>query len=362
MKLITLVFLLLASTAQAGNVKDYGAVCNRTNDDTVAIQSAITAAQSTQGTVEFPAGQPCFISGPLYVTGGLNITGEGRQTGGLIWTSKTLTALIINTDQMVNISKLQMLAPMDATAGGMISITGPNYNAFSTIKDSYFVGGYSQIVTYAAFAWIFDGNYHAQYVSTGVIVRNTYNADWGDSTIVNSTMSSGGVNATAIIQSSSGGLRILNNKLLGGQYAYRLWFGGNELTSDLLIQGNSIENQSVAALRFGTSNNGALMGNFVISNNQFMSQPIAIAMDDSHRFMTRIVISGNSISAVGTFGITLTNVDDFLVTGNQISGVLGAINGINIGSNSQNGRISGNTTRGFTTGISNGSTTTYVTN
>jgi hypothetical protein len=350
------ILLLFPSIAFAANVKDYGAICDGINDDTAAIQTTI----DENNLIEFPAGK-CFISNTLKINKSVVLRGVSRQLSGLKWTDISMNGVEIITNAQVQIQQMAFHASLNAVAGNSVHITGDTVNAFSTIKDCMFVGGWNQFYTTAAYAWILDGNYHYGYVNAGIVVRNTFNADWGDSTIVNSVMSGGGPNSTSIYQISSGGLRIVNNKLLGGAYAYRWQFNGNEVTSDLIISNNSIENQTVAAMRFGT-NTSISFANIVIDGNQFMNQPIVIAMDSANRFMSRVVINDNSMSVVSQYGIILTNVEDFVVSDNQITGINGSFNGIAIGANSQNGRVDGNRTKGFATGIVNNSLSTTVSN
>ena len=79
--------ITLSSQAEAAkshvmNASDSGAECNGTNDDTSAIQSAITAASSTPGSsLELPAGV-CVITSTLVAVlasdNALNIEGQGR--------------------------------------------------------------------------------------------------------------------------------------------------------------------------------------------------------------------------------------------------------------------------------------------
>jgi hypothetical protein len=338
-------------------VTDYGACCDGVTDDTAAIQATIDA----NDLIEFPVGT-CLISSPLTINKPVVIQGVGRFLSTIKYTNTTMNGLVINTNVGVDIKDIGFSAPLNATAGDIIHLTGPVSNYFSTFKNTVFNGGWNQINTESAYAWTLDGSYHYGYVNTGVTVRNTHNADWGDSTITNSVMSGGGVNSTSVYQVSSGGLRVTNNKFLGGAYAYRLYFANGEQTCDLIYTGNSVENQTVAAMRFGALNNGATFYNIVINSNQFSNQPIVIAMDHATRFMTRIVIVGNSMSVVLQYGIILTNVEDFVVGNNQITAADGAVIGISVGASSQNGKVTGNRTKGFTTGISNSSASTVVIN
>lgn len=352
--------LMLSTSLHAENVKDFGAFCDGVADDTASIQSAINATMLNGGVLNFDAGT-CMISSTLFITNGISIKGEGRQATKIKWLSKSLNGLSINTDRMVNISDIGFNAPLDSTSGDMITITGATANSFSTIKNSTFIGGFNQLKTLSAYAFVMDSNYHYGYTNSAAHISNVYNPDWGDSTIVNSTFSGGGASSSSIIQKSSGGLRVVNNKFLGGAYAYRLWLSNNELTSDFIFNSNSVENQTIAALSFGTSNNGALFANIVINGNQFMNQPSVILMNSEHKFMSRVVISNNSMSVVSMYGIIISSVDDFVISDNQIQGHA-ALNAITINANSLNGRVSSNLIGNFNTPISNASPSTIVTN
>jgi Pectate lyase superfamily protein len=358
-KLFTAIVALVSFSVHAANVKDYGALCNGITDDTQAIQATINANQL----IEFPIGR-CLITSPLTVNKAVVIQGVSRQLSFLMWTS-SISGLMINTADSVDIRRMGFQAPLNATSGNSIQLTAPStkVNSLSSIKDSAFIGGWNQVYTEAAYVWVLDGNYHYGYVNTGVTVSNTFNGDFGDSTIVNSVMSGGGPSSTSIYQTSSGGLRIINNKLLGGAYAYRLIYNSNQTTGDFIFTSNSVENQTSYALSFATATGTSVpFANIVINDNQFMNQPIVIGMDSGTRFMSRMVINDNSMSVVKNYGIILTNVEDFIVANNQITAAPSAINGIAIGTASQNGKVNGNRTKGFAVGIVNSSASTVVVN
>jgi polygalacturonase len=353
-----LIILLFPSIAFAANVTDYGAVCDGVTDDTVAIQAAVNA--TGPGVLELPTGA-CAISSTIHITSGMTLKGQGRQSSFIQMTSPTMNGFAVDSDNGVSFLDLAIFAP-DATSGAMITFSGvTRANALSRFVNCSFIKGYNQIVTTAAYIWIADGNYHYGYKNSAFIVQNTNDVDDGDSTISNSTFSGGDSNSVTIIQYSSGGLRVVNNKLLGGAGAYKLNLAAGAITSDLIFVGNSVENQTAFALQFSSAGGGTF-ANIVINSNQFMNQPIVVAMNSNTRFMSRIVINDNSMSVVAQYGIILTNVEDFVVSDNQISGINGAVSGIAIGANSQNGKIGGNRTKAFTYGISNSSSSTTVTN
>jgi hypothetical protein len=360
-RLLSVLLLAFSVNAPGAELSAYGAVCDGSNDDTVAIQAAINDVQSQRGVLDWPVGF-CKISATLNISDAITIRGKGRQSSGIRWTDDALTGISIKTDRGVVIERMQFSAPMTATNGAMIKVEGDTAaNVLSIFRDNTFIGGFNQIQTVSAYIWTIDTNYHYGYQNTAVIVQNTFNVDYGDSSIQNSIFSGGGPLSTSILQYSSGGLRVTNSKLLGGLNAYRLYLSAGAVTSDLIFVGNSVENQIGTALQFGTAGGNATFANIVITDNQFMNQPIVIGMDSPTRFMSRMTINDNSMSVVARYGIIGTNIEDFIISDNQISGIAGALNGIAIGSNSQNGRVSANRTKAFATGIVNNSVSVNVT-
>ena len=130
----------------------------------------------------------------------------------------------------------------------------------------------------------------------GIQFANDTAPDEGDSTIVNSVFMNGlGASSGAgysVLQRSSGGMRLLNNKFTGGNIAYLLkmdYFDPSVIrwamdlsnpcgTAIFLCQGNSFEAQYTASIYFGrTAKDGQYKGNLTvvnISNNEFAGTTI----------------------------------------------------------------------------------------
>ena len=131
---------------QVYDVRDYGARCNGSSDDTQAIQAAINAAP--QGAIVFfPTGY-CLVSSPLSVTKGLHFRGSGRHTVISTLNSSNASIFVVNTDESVQFEDMTLGGPETATTGALIWITGPGYygNSASFIKNVRFWGGTSHIV------------------------------------------------------------------------------------------------------------------------------------------------------------------------------------------------------------------------
>ncbi|MGY3392927.1 hypothetical protein ACVWW6_005518 [Bradyrhizobium sp. USDA 3311] len=335
----------LDTSSGRASVQWFGAVGNNIADDTAAIQAALTALQGTGATVFFPRGT-YKISGALVITGTIRLVGETRFGTSITWTSTTLFALNINTAQQVFIERMTFSGPAAATTGNIITLDGPGPvgNSFSYIRDCQFVQGYNHIVTSSAADWTIENCIFSEYVGYGTYVSDVVLNDAGDSFIGFCTYSSSQATATAIEQVSSGGLKIENNKILGGLYGYKL-----DLTStgpstvDLLMVGNSIENQISAAISLNRPAGALQFGSVVIDGNQIggAGSPVStswvgIATDNNAGWLSRLIISDNIIFLpVGTgspnfAGISIGSPSSFIVSGNQIIACPNA-GGVNLG-------------------------------
>lgn len=84
--------------SSAYDVRAYGAACDGSTDDHVAIQAALTAANSAGGTLYFPAGKNCVYNSatPLNIQNGTTVYGVGATlTGG---GSTTDAFVFVNTN------------------------------------------------------------------------------------------------------------------------------------------------------------------------------------------------------------------------------------------------------------------------
>jgi hypothetical protein len=105
------------------NIRDFGAKCDGSTDDTVAIQAAITQAEAIHGTVLIPASgtKGCVVSDAggapvLSVVGGINIVGQGWSTNGSL-----------NGGGAIQGSFL-LIKSSTATTSTIISVTPPSVN------------------------------------------------------------------------------------------------------------------------------------------------------------------------------------------------------------------------------------------
>lgn len=113
------------STSDAFNVVAYGAKCDGTTDDTVAIQAAISAASVAGGSVTFPEGICNFTS--LTITAiGVSLKGQGMQATFLHNTAANSDAITFLGTSPTNIglagvSNLTLSGPSSGTGRGLVT-------------------------------------------------------------------------------------------------------------------------------------------------------------------------------------------------------------------------------------------------
>lgn len=342
------------------SVKDFGAIGNGSTDDTTAIQTAITAVQGTSVALHFPSGT-YKVSSTLNVTGALSIIGESRYGTSFIWTSTTLNVLSIASDSQFTCEKTIFNGPLLGTAGNIISLNGSaTQNIGSIFRDCAFSGGYNHIATGTASDWSIENCLFSNYISYGLYVSDTYNPDAGDSYVgAGSTFSTTTNTAIGIFQQSSGGLKIEGNKIVGGAYGYQLQLATvAPSTIDLILVGNSIENQATANVLLSRPAGALTFGNVVIVGNQLSNSPIGIQTDSNAGWLSRINITGNQITLPSVNGtcIGLGSPSYFLVDGNELYGQSGTTYGIAIGAGATYGKIGVNGYHNLSNNISNGAT------
>lgn len=126
-----------ATATQSGvnNVRDFGAVCNDANDDSVAIQAALTAVPSTGGIVFIPG--RCAHSATLTPNAETLIVGTGKTSSRLRFTSTTASAIQINaaSKTRVQIRDLWLRVNGNDQIAFEASDT-PEFTIWSTLFDS----------------------------------------------------------------------------------------------------------------------------------------------------------------------------------------------------------------------------------
>jgi len=350
--------------ADVVNVLDFGAVGNGIADDTAAIQSAINYAQSSNiKSVYFPAGT-YFVSSTINITSSLTVFGDGRFNTYITWNNATLGVFNVNSFWGITVDNIGFKTNQTPTSGYVFQISNgiSGMNNFSVFRNLYFEYSWIAIKTVSAETLSIDTCYFYGHQFAGVVIQNINTPDAGDSTIVDCVFSGAGSNASGIVQYSSGGLKILGTKILGGLGGYHQILGSEGSTSDLVIVGNSIEGQTNFAILLERASNSNVFSNVLISSNQIalVSNPNTsgiVLSNNSTQYLDNVNISSNIITiGIGTsYGIVLGAVIGGVVNSNYIRGGIeyGASNsiGISITSNSVNTALSGNVFYNCTTNI-----------
>lgn len=347
-------------------------------NDAAVFQAALTEISATTQTLYIKGNTNLALGNATFtLNSSINIIGLGKRGSSTIsWTGTAGTLFNIATAASVHFEDIQFLGPhtgagtlmspyvSTSTAGAIISLSGSAgvANSFSSFRKCSFVFGYNAIDLQSAYTVDIDGCYFSGFANMGVNVSNTINEDAGDSTIQGCTFGNSANALACIHQTSSGGLRVINNKMNTAQFGYKLQLAGSVGTSDLVIVGNSIENAGEAGIGlFRTPGQTATFNNIVISSNQIALCQNGILMNSSEVFYSIAGLTGNVLSAINAYGIILDNASDVTILGNVIAGNSGAITGININSAVEGAVISSNKITGFGTPIVNLSTKGVVT-
>jgi hypothetical protein len=315
------------------SVKDFGAVGDGVTNDTASMQ----AAHNTGRFVYYPAGTYRFTS--ITITSG-GIIGEGPSITNLNCVDNSSTAAIKYVGTYTTLAGgLVANVPLFRwftlngnnlkSSGAGLQFDPPSgetsYANIDNVNISYFPTGIDFV---NASLWKIIGCTFSGHTSSGVVVDNVRDNDAGDSVIMGCAFVTSETTATHILQKSSGGLKIIGNKLLGAGNGYALRYTGTANTSNLIISGNSIENFSSNAIAFEKISAGLTSFlNVVIADNQIsvaLASPTAFLIaTDSNSWLQNMTITGNVLQLPGvtnSYGIALSSVTCLTIEGNNFRG------------------------------------------
>lgn len=340
------------------NVKSYGALGDNSNNDTAAMQDA----HDTGNVIYYPAGRYKFSSISMSSGG---IIGDGPRTK-LICTATSGDH--INVKPALGAQSFE--APMfkDFTAdqeigdcyGGSYFCINPTGNEMQRI---YFGNvtiwnSYRAIYMGNAASWNITDCRIQNYHDCGIHIHNNFCVDSGDSAITGTLIGNGRVAGVGIFQSSSGGLRLVSNKINVGNYGYLMQLTENTSTSILNMIGNSIENQSISAIAFNIPSTSVFYYINIVGNELAIC-PYSIMFNTlpSGAVLSGINIANNSMQASTACVQIGSGVSDFIMCGNNMRGTG---YGLIVDTGALNGRVYGNLIQTSNTPITNNGSNVIV--
>ena len=345
------------------DVREWGAKGDGSTDNT----SAMNAAHATGAVILYPAGTWNFTTLNSIAQGG--IVGLGRTATVLHSTDTTSANLIVfNAASTPPIFKdFALTAPSSGslptkTGGACIQLNPASgeidYAHFDNVTIAYCPINVDFV---AAAYWTINNSEFLGYNTAGIQVANTNNTDSGDSAVQGSLFNTPGTAGVAILWKSSGGLKVIGNKLLGGNVGFGMQFNGTANTSDILLIGNSIENMNSQAIALSRTSGTFNVSNVVIVGNQMAVEPTCLQTDASN-FLNELTYTGNTcnLSSGAGYGVNLATVTNFTIAGNTFKGNGGTPNGITIAASSSNGKIGLNSYATLSSTLVNSSTSTVV--
>jgi Pectate lyase superfamily protein len=246
------------------SLRDFGCVGDGVADDTANAQKAINGC----GGILYIDPGVYFIPGGVKVSDSICLQGFGQQSAFKVPQSCPI-GLDVQTTKSVVFKDFAIIGDANVTNWSILLNVAPSsgFNQASRCVNLYLAcGGIAANMANAAW-WVMDSCFINQPCQIGLNVGNWSSPDAGDSTFCNGIISCPiGGQAYAINQVSSGGLRIVNSKVLGGIHGLMVQLSPGVTTSDLIVVGNSFElngNDNVAGLQrdVGHFNNVVVVGN-----------------------------------------------------------------------------------------------------
>lgn len=352
----------------------YSAVGDYTTDDTVSIQSAITAAEAVGAKLIAPYGR-YRTSAPLVINDHLLFEGHGYPddggagyAGSVVFNNALKGTVFypgahdcfqITSNNAVQMRDFQIAynqsAPSGSNLAGIRAAPTSGVNVRSVFRDINIVCADTAMIIRNMMEFRIDNVNPLYGFTCGMNISTPAYPSWGDSSIQNCTSWGNGVYLTShIAVASHGGLRLINNKLNGGNPTTSTGVlicpiaSAAQNVEPLVIVGNSMEGQAVGIGMANAHPTTASITECVISGNQIWSGVNAILANTSGtpKWFSGFSICGNvlmSLNGAAQPVVLIDNASLGIISGNQIafSGtpggtgiILGALtSGINVQSN-----------------------------
>lgn len=313
------------------DIKDFGAKGDGRTDDT---QAFIDAIASGEPIYISPGRYRCF---PITTDNKIQFFGAGWADSVMVAGHPAAPMIQTSSHKASFIEKIGFDIDFiaDPTPAFRFYTTDENINFGTRIRDCNF--NKVQLNFEDAAGWVVDSCYFTSYVGQAVNVMDVAQPDAGDSAIINCIFDAGDQKSVAVLQQSSGGLRIESSKFLNGSYHYLGQFNAKSSTSILVFSGNSSEWASDCNFAI-TSQNKTGFGLVVIGDNEF-SIPAngtgILLQDPGYEYLNSVMIGNNVLNCgQNCTGMALARGNAITVNTNVLSGPanVGLSFGANIGS------------------------------
>lgn len=332
------------------NIMQFGAIPDRNADIGPAITRALNHLPPSGGEIVFPGGEG---GGYYRLNTQVTVSKESvlfscAARGTMQLESVSTTAgMFLVTGRNVEFKNLTFTDAVPATrvSGEAVLVDLSAGSARPVFDNCVFLAWGLRCVHFIdAATWYIRNCYFVSYRGVGVEIENRNVGDAGDSVLEGNTFDAGldvtANNAVAVLQRSSGGLRVYNNKFLGGLDHYQAVIDADVMaTSILMIEGNSFENQLRDNIRL--TSESIAFSKVIIVGNQFSAVRTAgvsaiYAPDLGFNWLSDVDIHSNQIhvAGVGSRGIDIDRVANFHIGPNTYFGdnSVGLI-GVRVGGN-----------------------------
>jgi hypothetical protein len=350
------------------NIKtEGGAACDGTTDDRAAIQNLLDNIAAGGSTIIVPS-LICQINGTITVNKQFVFRGGGRFNSVIRQGTAGAPMFTVTTPLPVEFHDMELLYASQQTAGACMTFASSTINSHSIVSGMMFSFCFIGVAFDNAAYWIVSDSVF-QPVVVGLRVANTLVPDAGDSTLKDSLIVTT-TNGYGVQWFSSGGLRIVNNKMLNVGYGVLLWPSNGVSTGIIKIHNNSIEHCTYACVLLTTTWDGSngLLGLIEISGNELAtgftsSGAYAVAIDSPQA--SDVIVSANNLFILGnnSIGVGLLSGQQAVVQGNIFEsggfGFTGTV-GVKVLSPFSNATVGENNYAGLATEISNSSSTSRL--
>jgi hypothetical protein len=309
--------------------------CANTHTGVWTISSATSGAAEALaanrgGTLYFaPGGYPFYA--PLLITAPATIVCSNAASTNLQAQSAVQDLIDITytgaDNSTTTISGCAFTSSVTKTYGTAIAISYPSAAAATPVQihDNWFEGQFNSIVAVnACYLDIHNNSFHGGQGGSYLALSSPFNTDCGDNSIVSNWFFGGISGSTCITDESGGGLRIIDNKLLGCQTAINATWASGSKSNQFVVEGNLFDGPVVNGLIVSAADSTVVFTDMVINGNYFGGAPTDsfIKVNANGATLGRGTISGNNfIQNLGTGTVlNLISGSQFNVTGNSITG------------------------------------------